>query len=186
MSSFLSDLKEFRDILQAYAGSGSVPKQENIFSSLLSHCDSVIHIVTDEDGTKATNGEMSTDWALLLKDCLDYLESHQTLLQSAQSEAYKIAEDIRLLLEIAHEKVTNRGIDDKWNLANGAYNSATYSVRRGSSTSDTNKGAYTPSTTYLAFLSFLPKKQTSTVLLKTASTSIINARLGRDAAASEC
>ncbi|CEL00401.1 hypothetical protein ASPCAL00004 [Aspergillus calidoustus] len=112
MSSFLSDLKEFRDILQAYAGSGSVPKQENILSSLLSRCDSVILVVADEDGTKATNGEMSTDWALLQKDCLDYLESHQTLLQSAQSEAYKIAEAI-ILLEIAHEKVTNRGIDDK-------------------------------------------------------------------------
>ena len=44
---------------------------------------------------------------------VDFLHDHKGLIQDGKSQALRIDEDVRVLIDIAHTKVRKEGIDDK-------------------------------------------------------------------------
>jgi len=94
-------------------------KSEPLLSKVLSRFDSILSTFggggggDDDITTEAVKREKSTDWALLLKDTVDFVEKHRGLIQDGKSQALRIDEDVRVLIDIAHTKVRKEGIDDK-------------------------------------------------------------------------
>jgi hypothetical protein len=113
--SIFPSLKEFRDIVKSHVGSDFTEKSEPLLSKVLGRFDSILSNLGDDDNTiEAAKRKKSTDWGLLLKDTVDFLQNHKGLIQDVQSQALRIDEDIRLLLDIAHTKVAKGGIDDEY------------------------------------------------------------------------
>jgi hypothetical protein len=117
MSSFIPNLKELSDIVKSHAGSDLTEKSEPILSAVLGRFDSILGSLGAGKGVdntiEAAVREKSTDWGLLLKDTADFLQTHKNLVQDGQSQALRIDEDIRVLIDVVHTKVAKGGIDDK-------------------------------------------------------------------------
>ncbi|KAL5333992.1 heme peroxidase [Aspergillus crustosus] len=117
MSSFFSDLKEFRNIVKSYVGSDLTKTREHMLFKVLDRFDSVLGDSPDSiDATEPATSDKHTDWGLLLKGALDFLEDHRGLLQDAASQRFRIDENIRLLIDLAHVRISKGLVDDSWNL----------------------------------------------------------------------
>jgi hypothetical protein len=120
--SLFPNLKEFRDIVKSHVGSDSTEKSEPLLSKVLSRFDSVLSNLGDDDNTtKTAKREQSTNWGLLLKDTVEFLQSHKGLIQDVQSQTLRIDEDIRVLIDIAHTKAVKEGTDDNQYLVGFAF-----------------------------------------------------------------
>lgn len=117
MSTF-ANLKEFRDIVRSHVDSDLAEKSDPLVSKILGRFDSILGNPGDdgdEDNTmEAARRKKSTNWSLLLKDVIDFLQSHKGLIQDVQSQSLRIDEDIRLLIDIAHSRAGNGGLDDEY------------------------------------------------------------------------
>ena len=113
-SPILSTLGELRDIVKSHVGSDSTEKSEPLLSAILSRFDSVLGTVDgDDDTTENINREKSTNWGLLLQDTIEFVEAHRDLIKDGTSQALRIDEDIRVLIDIAHSQVQKEGVNDK-------------------------------------------------------------------------
>lgn len=110
-----SALKGLRDLVWSHIGSESTKKSEPILHTVLGRFESVLGgtVPGDDETTEAAKRSKSTDWALLLTDTLDYVEKHLSLVQDGTSQALKVDQDVRVLIDVAHSQVTNDGINDK-------------------------------------------------------------------------
>jgi hypothetical protein len=113
MSSLIPTLRDFRNMVKSHVGSDSTESSEPSLSKLLGRFDLILGNFSDDDNTNETaEREKSTNWGLLLKDTVDFLQKHKGLIQDRQSQTLRINEDIRLLIDLAHAKVMKEGIDD--------------------------------------------------------------------------
>lgn len=113
-SPILSTLGELRDIVKSHVGSDSTEKSESLLSTVLGRFDSILGTFGGDDITTETaKREKSTNWGLLLKDTVDFVEANKGLIQDGTSQALRIDEDIRVLIDIAHTQVLKEGINDK-------------------------------------------------------------------------
>jgi hypothetical protein len=116
MTSIIPNLKELVDIIKSHIGSDLIAKPEPIFSGVIGRFESILGHVngTKEDNTTAAAERAeSTDWGLLLTDTIDFLHAHKGLIQDGKSQALRIDDDIGVLIDIAHTKVTGDGLEDK-------------------------------------------------------------------------
>jgi len=110
----LSTLGKLRDIVKSHVGSESTEKSEPLLSAILSRFDSVLGTFGgDDDTAEDVNREKSTNWGLLLKDTVEFVEAHKGLVKDGTSQALRIDEDIRVLIDIAHSQVQKEGVNDK-------------------------------------------------------------------------
>lgn len=110
----LSTLKEFRDKVKSHVGSDSTEKSEPLLSKVLGRFDSILSTFGDDDNTaEAAKREKFTDWGLLLKDAVEFLENNKGLIQDGKSQALRIDEDVRVLIDVANTKALKEGINDK-------------------------------------------------------------------------
>jgi hypothetical protein len=113
--SLFSALKGLRDIVASHLGSESTKKSEPLLHTVLGRFDSVLGgaVAGEDETTEAVKREKSTDWGLLLTDTLDFIDAHKGLIQDGTSQALKVDQDIRILIDIAHTQATKGGVNDK-------------------------------------------------------------------------
>lgn len=102
-------------MVKSHIGSDITEKSEPLLSMVLGRFDSILGNETEEMDNTAINAdrEGSTSWGLLLKDTVDFLLKNQSLILDGQSQALRIDENIRVLIDVVHTKVGKEGIDDK-------------------------------------------------------------------------
>jgi hypothetical protein len=116
MASIFPSLKGLLDIIKSHIGFGLIDEPEPLLTNLISRFNSILGITNGEkiDNTiEAAKREKSTDWGLLLKDTVDYLLSNKGLIQDGKSQALRIDDDIGVLIDLAHTKVADEGLNDK-------------------------------------------------------------------------
>lgn len=110
----LSTLGEFRDIVKSHVSSDSIEKSVPLLSKVLGRFDSILSTLGGEDNTtEAAESGKSTDWSLLLKDTVDFVETHKGLIQDGKSQALRIDEDVRVIIDVANAQAMQEGINDK-------------------------------------------------------------------------
>lgn len=110
----LSTLGEFRDIVKSHVSSDSIEKSVPLLSKVLGRFDSILSTFGGEDNTtEAAESEKSTDWSLLLKDTVDFVETHKGLIQDGKSQALRIDEDVRVIIDVANTQAMQEGVNDK-------------------------------------------------------------------------
>ena len=109
-----SAIKGLRDIVLSHVGSGPAKKFAPLHT-VLGRFDSILGVTVpgDDETTDAAKREKSTDWGLLLKDTLDFVEAHKGLIQDTTSQGLRVDQDITVLIDIAHSEVTKDGVNDK-------------------------------------------------------------------------
>ena len=109
----LTTLGEFRDMIQGHIGSDITARTEPLLSGVLNRLDSLLGTHVTDNTVEAADRKKTTDWGLLLKDTVAFLEEHKDLIQDGSSQALKINEDIRVIIDVAQSQASMDGVNDK-------------------------------------------------------------------------
>lgn len=114
MASVFPSLEGLLDKVKSHTGTDLIEKPEPLLSKALRR----VELLLDANGTgdnTTVNAERSksTNWGLILKDTLEFLQSHKELIRDGRGQASRVAEDLGVLIDIAHTKASKDGVDDK-------------------------------------------------------------------------
>jgi hypothetical protein len=107
-------LKDLLDNVKSHLGTDLIERPEPLLSKVLGRFENLLGANGTGDNTTA-NAERSksTNWGLILRDTVDFLQSHKELIQDGRSQAFRVADDLGVLIDIAHTKAAEEGVDDK-------------------------------------------------------------------------
>lgn len=115
--SIFPSLKGLRDVVMSHVGSDVTETSEPLIAKVLGRFDLILGYPNSNNvGNKTVpvKRNVSTNWGLLLKDTIDFLQSNKGLLKDVQSQAFRVDQDIRLLIEVIHSKAAKGGLDDEY------------------------------------------------------------------------
>ncbi|THX71700.1 hypothetical protein D6D04_09409 [Aureobasidium pullulans] len=114
MASVFPSLEGLLDKVKSHMGTDLIEKPEPLLSKALERFELLLDVNgTGDDTTVNAERSKSTNWGLILKDTLEFLQSHKELIQDGRGQASRVAEDLGVLIDIAHTKASKDGVDDK-------------------------------------------------------------------------